>query len=39
MKRFLSLLLVLLVCLLPLSVPAEEAGTVADDYDPMWQLA
>ena len=39
MKRFLSMLLVLLVCLLPLSVPAEEAGTVADDYDPMWQLA
>ncbi len=39
MKRFLSLLLVLLVCLLPLSVFAEEAGTVSEDYDPMWELA
>ena len=39
MKRFLSLLLVLLVCLLPLSVFAEEAGTVLEDYDPMWVLA
>ena len=39
MKRFLSLLLILLVCLLPLSVFAEEAGTVSEDYDPMWELA
>ena len=39
MKRLLSLLLALLVCLLPLSVLAEEAGTVSEDYDPMWQLA
>ncbi len=39
MKRLFSLLLAFLICLLPLSVPAEEAGTVSEDYDPMWQLA
>ena len=39
MKRFLALFLSLLFCLIPLSVPAEEAGTVSEDYDPMWQLA
>ena len=39
MKRLFSLLLAFLVCLLPLSVPAEEAGTVSEDYDPLWQLA
>ena len=39
MKRFLSILFALLLCVLPLSVPAEEAGTVSEDYDPMWQLA
>ena len=39
MKRFLSLVLALLVCLLPLSVFAEEAGKVSDDYDPLWTLA
>ncbi len=39
MKRLLSLLLALLICLLPLSVLAEAAGTVSEDYDPMWQLA
>ena len=39
MKRFLSLLLALLICLIPLAVPAEEAGTVSEDYDPLWKLA
>ena len=39
MKRLLSLLLALLICLLPLSVLAEAAGTISEDYDPMWQLA
>ena len=39
MKRLLSLFLALLVCFLPLSVLAEAAGTVSEDYDPMWQLA
>ena len=39
MKRFLSLLLALLICLIPLAVPAEEAGTVSEDYDPVWTLA
>lgn len=39
MKKYLSLLLALILCVLPLSVFAEEAGTVSEDYDPMWQLA
>ena len=39
MKRFFALALSLLVCLLPLSVFAEEAGTVSEDYDPLWTLA
>ena len=37
--RFRLLTLVLIVCLFPLCVFAEEAGTVSEDYDPMWQLA
>ena len=39
MKRFFALVLSLLICLLPLSVFAEEAGTVSEDYDPLWTLA
>ena len=39
MKRFLSLFLALLICLVPLAAPAEEAGTVSEDYDPLWTLA
>ena len=39
MKRFFALALSLLVCLLPISVFAEEAGTVSEDYDPLWTLA
>ena len=39
MKRFLSLLLALLICLIPLAVPAEEAGTVSKTMIPSgnWQ--
>lgn len=39
MKMFLSLVLALVLCVLPLVSPAEEAGTVPEDYDPVWQLA
>ena len=39
MKVFLSLILVLAVCVLPLVSYAEEAGTVSEDYDPLWTLA
>ena len=39
MRSVVSLLLVLLVFILPLAAFAEEAGTVSEDYDPMWQLA
>ena len=38
MKMYLSLILALVLCVLPLAVYAEEAGTVSEDYDPMWQL-
>lgn len=38
MKRIFALLS-LLVFALPLASFAEEAGTVSEDYDPMWQLA
>ena len=37
--RFRLLTLILIVSLFPLCVFAEEAGTVSEDYDPMWQLA
>ena len=37
--RLLSLFLVLMICLLPLSGLSEAAGTVSGDYDPLWQLA
>ena len=36
---FRLLALVLITCLFPLCVFAEEAGTVSEDYDPIWQLA
>ncbi len=39
MKTFLLLFLALILCVLPLVVFAEEAGTVSEDYDPVWQLA
>ena len=39
MKLYLSLLLVLVLALLPAAVPAEEAGTVSGDYDPLWTFA
>ena len=39
MRSIVSLLLVMIVCILPLVSLAEEAGTVSEDYDPMWQLA
>ena len=39
MKLLLSLIFSLVVCMLPLASFAEEAGTVSEDYDPMWQLA
>ncbi len=38
MKLF-SLFLALVLCILPFCAVAEEAGTVASDYDPLWQLA
>ena len=38
MKRLFTLLF-LVVCLLPLSAFAEEAGTVSEDYEPLWMLA
>ena len=37
MKLF-SLFLALILCVLPFCAFAEEAGTVSEDYDPMWQL-
>ena len=37
--RLLPLLLALVICLLPVSVFSEAAGTVSDDYDPLWTLA
>ena len=39
MKRLLSLVLALLIGLFPLSAFTEAAGTVSEDYDPMWKLA
>ena len=36
---FVLLLLAFLIAVLPLCSLAEEAGTVASDYDPMWELA
>ena len=39
MKRFLALCLSVLICLLPLAAFTEAAGTVSEDYDPLWQLA
>lgn len=39
MKRFLVLCLALVICLLPLSGLTEAAGTVSEDYDPLWTLA
>ena len=39
MKRSLSLILALVFCFLPLASFAEEAGTVSEDYDPLWSLA
>ena len=39
MNKLFCLVAALLVCLLPLVSFAEEAGTVSEDYDPMWQLA
>ena len=39
MKRLFSLAVALLICLLPLLSVAEEAGTVSEDYDPLWTLA
>ena len=38
MKNVLSLILAFVFCAVPLAVFAEEAGTVSEDYDPMWQL-
>ena len=38
MRRFCALLLVLAL-LLPCFASAEEAGTVSEDYDPLWTLA
>ena len=38
MRSVVSLLLVFLVFILPLAAYAEEAGTVSEDYDPMWAL-
>ena len=37
--RILCFSLVLIICLLPLSSMAEEAGTVSEDYEPLWTLA
>ena len=42
MNDFLKILcfsLSLIICLLPLSSVAEEAGTVSEDYEPLWTLA
>ena len=39
MNRLLTVVLALIVCLLPLSAFAEEAGTVSEDYEPLWTLA
>ena len=39
MKRLLALFLSLVVCLLPFAAFTEAAGTVSDDYDPLWQQA
>ena len=39
MKRFLVLCLALVICLLPLSGLTEAAGTVSEDYEPLWSLA
>ena len=39
MRLFLSLILALMICVLPLASFAEEAGTVSEDYDPLWQYA
>ena len=39
MKMLLSLILVLMICVLPPVSFAEEAGTVSEDYEPIWQLA
>ena len=39
MKRFLVLYLALVICLFPLSGLTEAAGTVSEDYDPLWSLA
>ncbi len=38
MKIVLLLILALVFCVLPVASFAEEAGTVSEDYDPMWQL-
>ena len=37
--RFLAVFLAVAAGLLPLSAFAEEAGTVSEDYDPLWTLA
>ena len=39
MHRFLSALLALALCLAPVLSSAEPAGTVASDYEPMYQFA
>jgi len=39
MKRFLLVFLALVICALPLLAFSEEAGTVSEDYDPLWQYA
>ena len=38
MKIVLLLIFALVFCVLPVASFAEEAGTVSEDYDPMWQL-
>ena len=37
--KLLSALLCLFVFLFPLTAFAEEAGTVSEDYEPLWTLA
>ena len=39
MKRVLALCLSLVICLLPLAALPEAAGTVSEDYEPLWQQA
>ena len=39
MMRVISLLLALVLCLVPLVSGAELAGTVSDDYEPLWRFA